>query len=392
MPYANCAPYAQIPTYKLFCKKVMCKDGFRRHQLAKPHPNKDTSLRFHHKSYAKQFKRPTATNLSGSLDSRAKLGSLQSYFLAFRYDEEEEVEGNIVGDEVEDADDTGFALDAVQAKTKEYNARLRQDPSNIDLWLEFLAFQDEALQDFAGSEGGKKKSATVRDNAVVEKKLAVVKTAMEKNPKSVVLAMERLRLSKQISDVASLERQWKEVLLMFPENLAVLKNYLDFSTSHFTSFKLGKVTRAFRTCFAKLKGMHGDGSRGSIDVPSLEDEMVNMLVRLAHLWAGAGYTERAVGLFQALLELNFRSPDFPGFYSLEDRLALFEPFWESAAPRMGEFGAIGWKAVMKVKTGGSGGDDVVNEAFASMFDDEEFDNPNNDEIEVYSILLSRGYH
>ena len=76
------------------------------------------------------------------------------------------------------------------------------------MWLEFIGFQDEALAgEFSGSSsngrsGSEKKSGvSVRQNAVVEKKLSIVKNAMSANPRSVRLAMERLRLSKQISDV-----------------------------------------------------------------------------------------------------------------------------------------------------------------------------------------------
>ena len=109
---------------------------------------------------------------------------------------------------------------------------------------------------------------------------------------------------------------------MFPDSLEVLKNFLEFSCSHFTSFKVGKVTRAFRTCFSKLKVMQGN-TYGA-EQARLENEMVDMVARLARFWSRAGYTERAVALFQALLEINFRAPEFPGFYSLEDKLALFE--------------------------------------------------------------------
>ena len=87
---------------------------------------------------------------------------------------------------------------------------------------------------------------------------------------------------------------------MFPDNLDVIRHYLDFSCSHFTSFKVGKVTRAFRTCFGKLKGLH---SYSTTSGARLEDEMVDVIVRLANFWAGAGYTERAVGLFQVIIQV-----------------------------------------------------------------------------------------
>jgi len=64
-----------------------------------------------------------------------------------------------------------------------------------------------------------------------------------------------------------------------------------------------------------------------------------------------GYRERGVGLYQALMELNFDAPSqIPENYSLEDRLALFEQFWDSSAPRFGDQGAVGWQNVLRNKT------------------------------------------
>merc|ERR1719510_957141 len=101
----------------------------------------------------------------------------------------------------------------------------------------------------------------------------------------------------------------------------------------------------------------------------IENEIVNLILRLANLWTRAGYREKTIALFQALVELNLFSPKFPGAYSLEDRLATFEPFWESGFPRFGEVGALGWAKVAGNKTGNSG---ECNEIYS---------NPNNNAIE-----------
>ncbi|KAJ3346837.1 hypothetical protein HDU91_006936 [Kappamyces sp. JEL0680] len=54
-----------------------------------------------------------------------------------------------------------------------------------------------------------------------------------------------------------------------------------------------------------------------------------------------GYVERAVGLFQALIELNCFAPSKMGW---RERVGLFEDFWESERPRFGDKGAKGWQA------------------------------------------------
>lgn len=52
-----------------------------------------------------------------------------------------------------------------------------------------------------------------------------------------------------------------------------------------------------------------------------------------------GYFERAIALFQALIELNCRSP--PEMYWPE-RVGLFEDFWDSERARFGDLVSYWW--------------------------------------------------
>ena len=52
----------------------------------------------------------------------------------------------------------------------------------------------------------------------------------------------------------------------------------------------------------------------------------------------AGYTERAIAIYQALLELNLFSPPLDS----SSVLVAMEPFWDARLPRVGEPGARGW--------------------------------------------------
>ena len=108
---------------------------------------------------------------------------------------------------------------------------MRQDPENIELWLEYIDFQDIALADsdfeldianqmITTNTEKKKKSKDskvfLRSKAIVEKKLSIIKSALDHNPKSVKLSIKRLELSKEIMDSTTLNRQWKELLFLFP--------------------------------------------------------------------------------------------------------------------------------------------------------------------------------
>ena len=124
LAHLNFPPYGEIPHYKLWTKRIMCRNGgFRK--VAGAAASKGPELpRFHHKSFVKQFRRTPQSDLSGWLDPERKLSSLHSYFLAFRCDDEhEEAPDERMEEDIGEADEDSFVLSAVQAKTKEYNSR-----------------------------------------------------------------------------------------------------------------------------------------------------------------------------------------------------------------------------------------------------------------------------
>ena len=194
-------------------------------------------------------------------------------------------------------------------------------------------------------------------------------------------------LSKILVKKETYKKKMEACLSLFPlyykdkENLFYSKKYLNINVNNIACTKImSKIARSYKNYFLKLKQMHGQGNQHfyefsnsnfeQINGTQIENEMVSLLIRLANLWSRAGYREKTIALFQALVELNLFSPQFPGSYSLEDRLATFEPFWESGAPRFAEDDAVGWAMVARNRH--SIGQNETSQCFS---------NPNNDEIE-----------
>ena len=51
----------------------------------------------------------------------------------------------------------------VQEETKKFNEKLRQDPENEDLWLDFVDFQDISIGDSNFNSGNEKISKKIHD-------------------------------------------------------------------------------------------------------------------------------------------------------------------------------------------------------------------------------------
>ena len=218
----------------------------------------------------------------------------------------------------------------------------------------------------------------LKQKALVEKKLSILKVALEKNPKSIKLAVKRLALSREILDTHTLDRQWQELIFLFPRNFDLWHHYLSFMGTHFTNFTVGKITKAHHTCMERLKAVQFQSFTSFDDKPEgLEDHMMRVFVGYVHFLERSGFREKAIALFQAMVEMNLYSPEFPGYYSLDDRLAMFGQFWESGVPRFGETGAKGWKAY----TTSERNDQVQSEAGT--------DSPEDEAIEKLGPLVSR---
>merc|ERR1719186_1439768 len=229
----------------------------------------------------------------------------------------------------------------IQQKRLEFNSKLREEPNNVDLWIDFIDFQDEALLDSVFQvndenetrKSRKKRGEVLRAKALTERKLAICKAAIEKNTRSIKLAVKRLELSKDLFDSKTLDQQWKELIFVYPENVDLWKRYLLFVQTHYIRFTVGDTMKAYRSCILKLR-MQQERLVEEFDNSKLfevEHGILDILEQLACLLVQAGHSEKAVALFQGLVELNFFSPDLPGpgKFCLDDKISLLEPVWDS---------------------------------------------------------------
>ncbi|KAK3888711.1 hypothetical protein Pcinc_007245 [Petrolisthes cinctipes] len=240
-------------------------------------------------------------------------------------------------------------------KSREYNERLGREPTNIPLWLEFVRFQDDVyfilFQDDDSDGQGTKKRPKKNQRALAERKISILDSAIKKNPRSLEVNFERLEIGQDIWDDKKLKQEWDKLIFNFPNNISVWYNYLVFTQTHMTSFNLTWVVRMSSRCTERLRQMRNGKFLTHVPPANLGRYLVDVAVQLARVWRQGGHMERGVALFQALVELNIflpnhvRSPDT----TLEAKLALFEPFWDSRAPRFGEKSAVGWAEVMQRK-------------------------------------------
>jgi hypothetical protein len=215
-------------------------------------------------------------------------------------------------------------------RARQYNERLRSSPHDIALWLEFAAFQDQFLR----AQADRVDIASIDD-----KRIAVLEAALRDNGDSDELQLAYLEACSRRWDQSALEQQWRTVLASNTSNARLWLGYIAFRSSYFGTFSVGALRAVYAEAVASLmKARYGE--RDDVIVRHLETAVLSIVVKYAVFERQAGYTERAVGCLQALLEFNVFAPaDVPQ----HRRLAAFGRFWESEAPRIGDAGALGWR-------------------------------------------------
>lgn len=228
-------------------------------------------------------------------------------------------------------------IDTVNAAVTAQNARLvrrtKENPEDLQAWIELVDFQEDMLKmERSGAELRKADRPHL-----AEVRISVYEQALKKgNPDE----RGQIRLHCGIMTEAvrtwnheQLSRKWARVLTKYPTSVDLWSKYLDWIESSFITFRYEACKVSFQTCLETLQL-----STAAIDV----DLSLHIFCRLTSMIHEAGYQELAQASWQALLEYHILAPlDLP--QNREEVLRKFEEFWESEVPRAGEDNAKGWR-------------------------------------------------
>uniref|UniRef100_A0A3B4YRT7 NRDE-2, necessary for RNA interference, domain containing n=1 Tax=Seriola lalandi dorsalis TaxID=1841481 RepID=A0A3B4YRT7_SERLL len=246
---------------------------------------------------------------------------------------------------------TGQSALLMTRRTEEFNRQLREQPADTQLWIKFIRYQDEVSSaEFGGEEEQQDNDSTERRKssyrAVLEKKLSIAERAVETNPSCITLQLERLRICQELWEPSVLAKEWKKLVFLHPNSAPLWREYLLFTQSYFSNFTVSKVNSAYGKCLSTLSSVR-DGSMVSHPaLPGTEEDMLDIFTQQCHFLRQSGHSEKAVSLFQAMIDFTFYKPDSVRELSTKQQVEFFEPFWDSGEARVGELGARGWKAWM----------------------------------------------
>ncbi|KAI8853489.1 NRDE-2, necessary for RNA interference-domain-containing protein [Chytridium lagenaria] len=196
-------------------------------------------------------------------------------------------------------------------KTEEFNKRINSVSSHMNVfcgWI-FIKFQDTLV------------------DSVVKKALKRAK-AFAHFPNDDEL----------FGGTTKLLTKWDKILKQHAGSFLLWERYLEFRQTNYTTFSVLNCLEVYEECISALS------KNQSLDHAVREGILAHIFTRACFMLAQSGFIERAICCFQAMIEFSSFCPQAFEEQPFQDRVEIFELFWESECPRFGEEGAIGWSA------------------------------------------------
>ncbi|EGG25348.1 DUF1740 family protein [Cavenderia fasciculata] len=258
-------------------------------------------------------------------------------------------------------DNSNSNSDLVLKRNAELNEMVSKDPHNVKLWLELAEFQDEFdIFNFLGSRRQRAGVVSKARRAIIEKKIAILRRALTENPQSERLTIAYLHTAAKIWDPEQILQLWHRVLdaqsdaflksqdrsntTVFSETL--WREYIDFVQSYFKGFTVTHTRtiylNAIKRMLAKRRSLKPKEKGFDEQVGLVERAILVIVSQWTRFERQAGYSERAIGIYQSLIEFNLFMPHKLSTQPQNTIIANFKTFWDSDQPRIGEVDAVGW--------------------------------------------------
>lgn len=242
-----------------------------------------------------------------------------------------------------DSSNMGFRYDEdIKLKTMELSRRVDDDPQDVQAWIDLIDHQDNIL---GLGDGGHRNATNAERTSTADIKLHLYQKALAKAGSTLAkrerLLLGMMKVGSQIWDLNTQSQRWEQISQDNLDSVYLWKQYLDFRQSTFATFRYEEVRAIFVKRIKLLNEKINNEKSSEEEVCILYGHLLYTILRATLFMREAGYSEIAVAIWQALLELNFFAP--PQQISGDLRLEGFREFWESEVPRIGEAGSSGWR-------------------------------------------------
>jgi hypothetical protein len=142
---------------------------------------------------------------------------------------------------------------------------------------------------------------------------------------------------------------WDKAVSTHPDKALLWRQYIEYHMANFSKFNVSTLRAVLERALSVLNGQKKRYNLGHEKHRFFEYRALVIAVTAAYLERQAGYSERGIAIFQALLEANLNCPiELQVGASRETFLDFLQAYWESQSPRFGEAGTKGWAIWQKM--------------------------------------------
>ena len=159
----------------------------------------------------------------------------------------------------------------------EYNRYLRDHPTDIDKWFEFVKFQDEFRKSNRRTIADAHEDMQARkvsEAFVIEKKLAILDKALTLNPNNVRLNVHRLELCSTVVEPDKLKSEWKAFVNTHLDNPAVWRSFIAHHQANLATFTVKDTMTIYGQCLTTLNKLKLRQLRSYVIPLDIEWDMV----------------------------------------------------------------------------------------------------------------------
>ena len=220
--------------------------------------------------------------------------------------------------------------------------RVKRDDTSGQAWIDLIEYQGQKFSQHADSlTGDLQEDETI---SMADLKMSIAQKALKTvNNSRYQQSLLRIYMREGIKvwDSTRAASSWRDILSRHPQHLLLKVDYLNFLLTHSRNFNVHETKEAFITV---LEALNDASPLDSTNPGALKSYV---LLRSTVFLSEAGYDELANAIWQANIEFNLCRParsilQASNATSYKALLELFEIFWESEGPRVGEIKSTGW--------------------------------------------------
>ncbi|ESN95057.1 hypothetical protein HELRODRAFT_193731 [Helobdella robusta] len=215
----------------------------------------------------------------------------------------------------------------IELQTRSFNEKLRKDPRNSQLWIEFVHFQDKKfMHDMNLSTLNARSNNDLQ--LLSDIKLSILDEAIKYHPHHHKLILLRQQIRESAWSKEDVISSWNQLINTHERDAKLWSSYIRYMKSKMKSFD--EVLDAYKKCFTHLK------HTGQVT------QLINLLREASNFIMQAGQSELSISVYQLLIDMNLTAPKSIKSLSLDDQLDFLNAYWSAGAARLGEPHWVGW--------------------------------------------------